>query len=170
MLKQIMFKQTDLQEFTQTLKYYLGFSKRKPQYEEFDYTEKAEYWSLVWGNMVMALTGFILWFPALMTKFPPGWVIRAAELVHFYKVILDTLAIIIFHLFFVNVHPEQYPMNLSWLTEKISLSAAIHKHRHWLSRIVRDNINIDLLPEIIRHKCKSLEDMEDFVTKTGQTE
>jgi cytochrome b subunit of formate dehydrogenase len=163
LLGQIMIRFADISEIIQTMKYYLGLSKTKPEYEEFDYTEKAEYWSLVWGNIVMALTGVVLWFPALFTSFAPSWIVRASELIHYYEAILATLAIIIFHLFFVIVHPEQYPMNLSWLTGKMSLQAAIHKHPLWIKRILKERINLELLPEVIQANCQSIDDIEKYL-------
>jgi cytochrome b subunit of formate dehydrogenase len=111
----------------------------------------------------MTLTGAVLWFPTLVTGFAPSWIIRASELVHYYEAILATLAIVIFHLFFVIVHPEQYPMNLSWLTGKMSLKAAIHKHPLWIKRILKEKENLDLLPEVIQSNCSSIEDIEKFL-------
>ncbi len=163
LLKQIMFRFSDISEVMITMRYYLGLSRTKPEYEEFDYTEKAEYWSLVWGNIVMALTGVVLWFPAIFTSFAPSWIVRASELIHYYEAILATLAIIIFHLFFVIVHPEQYPMNLSWLTGKMSLKAAIHKHPLWIKRLLTEKTNLELLPEVIQANCKSLDDIERYL-------
>ena len=163
LLKQIMVKFDDIPEIFQTLKYYLGLSKKKPEYEEFDYTEKVEYWAVVWGNIVMTLTGAILWFPTLVTGFAPSWIVRASELIHYYEAILATLAIVIFHLFFVIIHPEQYPMNLSWLTGKMSLKAAIHKHPAWIKRILKEKTNLELLPEVIQANCESIEDIEKFL-------
>ncbi len=163
LFKQIMLRYRDLPEAWQTLKYYMGLSKSKPEYEEFDYTEKAEYWSLVWGNAVMTITGFVLWFPILVTGFAPSWIVRASELIHYYEAILATLAILIFHLFFVIFHPEQYPMNLSWLTGRMSLRAAIRKHPQWIKRMLKDKKNMDLLPEVIQANCETLEDVENYL-------
>jgi cytochrome b subunit of formate dehydrogenase len=44
------------------LRYYLGSGGTKPQFKRFNYAEKAEYWALVWGTIVMAVTGLMLWF------------------------------------------------------------------------------------------------------------
>jgi len=163
LFKQILLYKSDLSEVIQTLKYYMGLSHTKPRYEEFDYTEKAEYWALVWGGVVMGVTGIILWFPTLITSFAPSWTIRAAELIHFYEAILATLAIVVFHLFFVIAHPEQYPMNLSWLTGKMSLQAAIHKHPRWVERILQEKSDLDLLPEVIQANCRTLTDVENYL-------
>ncbi len=163
LFKQILPNKNDIAEVVQTLKYYMGLSHTKPRYEEFDYTEKAEYWALVWGGVVMGVTGIVLWFPTLITSFAPSWAIRAAELIHFYEAILATLAIIVFHLFFVIAHPEQYPMNLAWLTGKMSLRAAIRKHPRWVERILKEKRDLDLLPEVIQANCQTLTDVENYL-------
>jgi cytochrome b subunit of formate dehydrogenase len=82
--------------------------------------EKAEYWALIWGTMLMGLTGIILWFEntsmGLLTKL--GFDI--SRTVHFYEAILATLAIIVWHFYFVIFNPDVYPMNLAWLTGRVS--------------------------------------------------
>ncbi len=163
LFKQIMLRARDIPEVVQTVKYYLGLSKSRPQYDEFDYTEKAEYWSVVWGTVVMGVTGLVLWFPALVTGFAPSWVVRAAELIHYYEAILATLAIVIFHLFFVIAHPEQYPMNLSWLSGKMSLRSAIRKHPKWVERVLKERQDPDLLPEVIQRNCESIADVDNYL-------
>lgn len=99
--------------------YHLGARKEKPGFGVYDYTQKAEYWALVWGTFVMALTGFILWFPSFVTSRMPGWVVRVAEVIHFYEAILAVSAILIWHFFFVFFHPKMYPMSLTFLTGRI---------------------------------------------------
>ncbi|GAB4369359.1 MAG: cytochrome c3 family protein [Calditrichia bacterium] len=170
LFRQIRLRFQDIPEVIQTVQYYLGLRNKKPEYEEFDYTEKAEYWSVVWGTVVMGITGIILWFPTWFTRFAPSWIVRASELIHFYEAILATLAIIVFHLFFVIAHPEQYPMNLSWLTGKMSLRAAIRKHPRWIQRLLNGEGDPELLPEVIRTNCKTLEDIEKMLKFGGVTE
>lgn len=163
LFKQILPTMNDVREFGETVKYYMGLSSNRPRYGEFDYTEKIEYWSVVWGTVIMGVTGFILWFPILVTSFAPSWMVRAAELIHFYEAILATLAIVIFHLFFVIAHPEQYPMNLSWLTGKMSLHTAIRKHPRWVERILKEKKDMELLPEVIQSNCSTIDDVENYL-------
>jgi len=57
------------------ISYNLGLSKHKPRFARFGYVEKSQYWALVWGTIVMAGTGAVLWFEntliGLLTKL--GW-------------------------------------------------------------------------------------------------
>ncbi len=110
------------------LKYNLGFAATKPQFPRFSYIEKAEYWALVWGTLLMGATGAILWFEntsmGLFTKL--GFDI--SRTVHFYEAILATLAIIVWHFYFVIFNPDVYPMNLSWLTGRMSEQELLEEH------------------------------------------
>ena len=117
------------------LRYNLGFAKEKPRFARFSYIEKAEYWALVWGTMIMGATGAVLWFEntfiGLLTK--RGYDI--SRTVHFYEAILATLAILVWHLYFVIFNPVVYPMNLSWLTGRMSEKEMHDEHPLELERL-----------------------------------
>lgn len=121
----------DIIQIKQNLLYHLGLSSERPRYRFYDYTEKAEYWALVWGTFVMVFTGFVLWFPTFFTSFLPAWIVKISETVHLYEAWLATLAIGVFHFFFVIFHPEQYPMSFTWLTGKMTVDEAKHHHPEW---------------------------------------
>ena len=129
---------TDFQELVHTMKYYLGIVNEEPRYGRFDYTQKAEYWALVWGGFIMCFTGFILWFPAYFTGFMPAWVVKISETVHYYEAWLATLAIFFFHFFMVIGHPEEYPMNISFITGKLSEDIAKQRYPRWYERIKKE--------------------------------
>lgn len=119
---------SDLTGFWQNMKYYLGLTKQRPRFDRWDYTEKAEYLALIWGTAVMAFTGLILWFPEFFMNFLPTWMFETSEVVHYFEAWLATLAIFIWHWFFVIYHPEKYPMNLTWMDGKISEDELRHHH------------------------------------------
>jgi cytochrome b subunit of formate dehydrogenase/nitrate/TMAO reductase-like tetraheme cytochrome c subunit len=119
---------SDVTGFWANMKFYLGISKNKPKFGRWDYTEKAEYLALIWGTAVMVLTGLILWFPELFMGFLPAWIFEVAEIIHYYEAWLASLAIFIWHWFFVIYHPEKYPMNLTWIDGKITEKELKHHH------------------------------------------
>ncbi|MEO8166935.1 MAG: cytochrome b/b6 domain-containing protein, partial [bacterium] len=104
----------DVLDVLNVLKYYAGVSADKPKFGRFSYIEKAEYWALIWGTVVMAVTGLILWFDntfmGLLTKL--GW--DVARTVHYYEAWLATLAILVWHFYFVIFNPDSYPLNLAF--------------------------------------------------------
>jgi predicted CXXCH cytochrome family protein len=111
-----------------TMAFYLGLRSKQPNHGMFDYTQKAEYWALVWGTVVMGLTGFVLMFPDFVTAFLPAWVIRVSETIHFYEAILAVGAIIIWHFFFTIFIPREYPMSWIWLTGRMDKAEWEHHH------------------------------------------
>jgi len=110
----------DAKDVVAQLAWYTGLSKKKPRFGRFCYIEKAEYWALIWGVTVMAGTGIVMWFDNFfinrITKL--GWDI--ARTIHYYEAILATLAIIVWHFYFVMFNPNIYPMNTAWITGKIT--------------------------------------------------
>jgi cytochrome b subunit of formate dehydrogenase/nitrate/TMAO reductase-like tetraheme cytochrome c subunit len=104
----------DIRDAIGVLKFNLGISNVKPAFGRFSYIEKSEYWALVWGTIVMAVTGIILWFDntflGLLTKL--WW--DVAGTVHYYEAWLATLAIIVWHFYFVIFNPDVYPINLAF--------------------------------------------------------
>jgi cytochrome b subunit of formate dehydrogenase len=119
---------SDLRDAVDVVKYNFGFSKEKPRLGRFSYIEKAEYWALVWGNVVMGATGFIMWFDntfiGLLTKL--GW--DVARTVHYYEAWLAFLAIVVWHLYFVIFNPDAYPMNLAWIKGTLSEEEMAEEH------------------------------------------
>ena len=121
-------KVNDVTGFWANMKYYLGLSQQKPRFGRWDYTEKAEYLALIWGTAVMAITGFVLWFPELFMTILPSWAFETSQIIHYYEAWLATLAIIVWHWFFVIFHPEKYPMSLTWMNGKITEEEMKHHH------------------------------------------
>jgi len=83
----------------------------------------------------MGITGAILWFEntsmGLVTKL--GFDI--SRTVHFYEAILATLAIIVWHFYFVIFNPDVYPMSLAWLTGRGVGKEMIEEHPLELDRL-----------------------------------
>jgi len=106
----------DFQEFGEMMLYNLGRRSKPPRLGRFSYVEKAEYWALVWGTVVMVITGFFLWFDYLASRIFPKGVLDVMLVVHFYEAWLATLAIAVWHLYSTVFKPGVYPGNPSWLT------------------------------------------------------
>jgi cytochrome b subunit of formate dehydrogenase len=113
-------KFSDIGEVIGNMLYYFGLRKEPPRFGMYDYTQKAEYWALIWGTIVMGVTGVVLWFPAIATGWLPAWVVRVCETIHYYEAILAVSAIVIWHFFFVIVLPKEYPMSWTWITGRMS--------------------------------------------------
>jgi cytochrome b subunit of formate dehydrogenase/5-methylcytosine-specific restriction endonuclease McrA len=110
----------DVRGAWQNVCYYLGLTSQKPEFARFNYAEKAEYWALVWGMIVMAVTGVMLWAKVLVGNHMPRWWLDVATAIHFYEAVLATLAIIVWHFYQVFFDPDVYPMNWAWWDGKMT--------------------------------------------------
>jgi len=125
----------------QNLCFYLGFSKRKPEFHRFNYAEKAEYWALVWGMFVMAGTGIMLWAKVSFGNLLPRWWLDVATAIHFYEAVLATLAIVVWHFYQVFLDPDVYPMNWAWWDGKMTLHH--YREEHGLD----ENPAVEVVPD-----------------------
>jgi cytochrome b subunit of formate dehydrogenase len=111
-----------------TMLYYLGLSRKKPQFGRFNYAEKAEYWALVWGTALMGVTGIMLWAKVWVGDLLARWWIDVATSIHFYEAILATLAIVVWHFYQVFFDPDVYPMNWAWWDGKMPVEHYKQEH------------------------------------------
>ena len=111
-----------------TLRHYLGMASQRPQFGRFNYAEKAEYWALVWGLIVMASTGLMLWAKVFFGNLLPRWWLDIATAIHFYEAVLATLAIVVWHFYQVFFDPDIYPMNWTWWDGKMSFEHYREEH------------------------------------------
>lgn len=137
----------DIVEAIGVAKYNLGISKVKPKLGRFSYIEKAEYWALIWGTIIMTITGFILWFDntfiGLLTKL--GW--DVARTIHYYEAWLAFLAIVVWHFYFVIFNPDVYPMSTAWLNGKLSEEEMHHEHPRELEELKRKESTENVKPD-----------------------
>ncbi len=97
------------------LRFNLGLGQARPRMDRYTWEEKVEYWSLVWGTIVMIGTGFMLWNPIATARFLPGEFIPAAQVVHGGEALLAILAVLVWH--FYSVHLRHF--NRSMFTGRL---------------------------------------------------
>ncbi|HKZ78379.1 MAG TPA: cytochrome b/b6 domain-containing protein [Pyrinomonadaceae bacterium] len=129
-LRDILPRLKDVRDVVQNLGYYSGANSNKPKIARFGYAEKAEYWAVLWGTVIMGLTGLMIWFKLGFFSFlSRGW-IEIALAIHFYEAVLATLAIIVWHFYHVIFDPDVYPINWAFLDGRIS--EELYKEEHEL--------------------------------------
>jgi formate dehydrogenase gamma subunit len=146
LIRDLFPKIQDVWDAIAVMQYNLGFSKKKPQFGRFSYIEKSEYWALVWGTIVMAATGGVMWFDntfiGIFTK--AGYDI--SRTVHYYEAWLATLAIIVWHFYFVIFNPDVYPINLAFWKGTITEEEMADEHGLELQEIKRRELLRELTP------------------------
>ncbi len=110
----------DAKDIFNMFRFNLGLIKTRPTFGMFGYAEKMEYWAFMWGTIVMAVTGLLLWANNWSLSVFPKWVTDAATTAHWYEAILATLSILVWHWYLVIFDPDVYPMDQAWLTGKTS--------------------------------------------------
>ena len=128
----------DFQFFLRRMLYNLGLRPRMECIQRFNYVEKAEYWALVWGTVVMVITGLMLWFDNWFISFLPKGVLDVALVIHFWEAWLASLAIFVWHFYSVIFHPHVYPMNPSWITGQMPEDMYEHEHPGHLEEARRE--------------------------------
>ena len=119
-------KWRDLPEAWNMFCYNLGLRANRPAISSHSYIEKAEYWAVVWGTGLMAVTGVMLWANNWMLAWLPKVWLDFVITVHLYEAILATLAIVVWHLYGVIFDPDVYPMDTAWLTGRTVRKHADH--------------------------------------------
>jgi len=115
-LAALSFKKRDFVQFFQAFQYYLGWRKNKPHVSGvYSYIQKLEYWALLWGSLVMILTGALMFSESWFFNLFPKWLYDIVRTVHGYEAILACITIVIWHGYFVIFDPDIYPGNWSWL-------------------------------------------------------
>ena len=76
----------------------------------------------------MTLTGIILWFDNTSMGYFTKLGFDISRTIHFYEAVLASLAIVVWHFYFVIFNPDIYPMNLSWLTGRMSEKEMLEEH------------------------------------------
>ena len=118
----------DFRDVVSILRYTFGFADKPPQFDRFDYRQKFEYWGLIFGSMVIIITGFMLAFPLAVTKVLPGQVVATAVAFHGYEATLAVLTIVIWHLYDVIFRPGIFPADTSIFTGKVSRKRMLEEH------------------------------------------
>lgn len=121
----------DMRDVLQNFGYYLGLRSERAKIARFGYAEKAEYWAVLWGTLIMGLTGLMIWFKLGIFAFLPRWAIDIALAIHFYEAVLATLAIVVWHFYHVIFDPDVYPINWAFYDGRVS--EELYKEEHELA-------------------------------------
>jgi cytochrome b subunit of formate dehydrogenase/cytochrome c5 len=138
----------DFKHLFDDLRYYLGMRKHKAYYARYNYGEKVEYLAVVWGTIIMAITGFMMWNPIVTTKILPGEFIPAAKAAHGAEAVLAVLSIIVWH--FYNVHLSR--LNKSMFNGKLSEEEMAHEHPAELDQIKAGKVDVLPPPDVLRRR------------------
>jgi cytochrome b subunit of formate dehydrogenase len=121
----ILFHPRDLRDVVASMKWFFGIGPRPP-YGRYTYWEKFDYFAVFWGVLVIGSTGFVLWFPELLTRVLPGWSINVATIVHSDEALLAVGFIFTIHFFNTHFRPDKFPMDPVIFTGRMTLEELQH--------------------------------------------
>lgn len=117
-LARFLFKHGILKKFFASHPYWLF--KSPPKCGRYSFIEKFEYWTVLWGSLIMIVSGFFMWNVGLSLSLFPLWVHDIFVILHGYEAMLAFLTILIWHMYNVHLNPEVFPMSKIWLNGKIA--------------------------------------------------
>lgn len=118
----------DVRDVIHMLLYFVGRTKTQPKFDRYDFRQKFEYFGVVWGGVVMIVTGFVMWFPVQATRFIPGEFVPAAKAAHGGEALLALLVIVIWHFYGAHFNEHTMPFDKSIFTGKISAKRMLEEH------------------------------------------
>lgn len=135
----------DVKDTIFNILYFLGFKKEPPEFDRFSYKHKLEYGALIAGSTLMSVSGLLLWTESMWSKF----ILDIAAVVHGMEAILACLAIMVWHIYEVQLKPDRSPVNNTWRTGLISEAEMKHEYAAHYKKILSD----PKLQEIYIKKC-----------------
>ena len=107
----------DIKDAWQMLLYLIYVKKQKPAFGKYNFEQKVTYWFLFFAIGIMIVSGYIMWFPEVITRVLPGGVIPAAIMAHSTEAIVTLIFIVLWH--FYHVHVERLNLSIfsGWLNE-----------------------------------------------------
>lgn len=111
-------KWKDLKDLLGMFKFNLNLAKKRPDFDRFSIEEKVEYWALIWGTVIMGITGLFQWFPLLVTSLLPGIAIPIARTIHAWEALLAVLAILTWHIYHTMIKENNQSIFTGLMTEE----------------------------------------------------
>lgn len=133
----MMIRKQDFIDVFNMLRWFLYLGPR-PKLDRWTYWEKFDYFAVFWGVPVIGLSGLMLWFPEVVTMLLPGVVLNLAMIVHGEEALLATAFIFAFHFFHNHLRPENFPMDISIFTGKLTLARFKEERAAEYERLVEE--------------------------------
>ena len=122
----------DFKDLVATFKFNLNLSKEHAKPDRYSIEEKVEYWALLWGTVIMGITGIFQGFPMLVTSIMPGEAIPISRTIHAWEAILAVASILTWHMYHTVIKEK----NKSIFTGVMSEDEMIEAHPMEYRRIL----------------------------------
>jgi len=125
----------DLRHLVQYLRYLLGRDER-PNFGKYTYWEKFDYFAVFWGLVIIGASGLVMWFPEVVARYLPGWVVNAALVIHSDEALLAAGFLFAIHFFNTHLRPGVFPLDPVIFSGNVSLEELRTERPAWHRRLM----------------------------------
>jgi len=125
---EMMWRKKDGNDFIISLRNLFSRLEKHISYNKFTYWQKIQYWIVVIGTITMIITGIALWFETTAMLLLPKYIMDIILILHGEEALLLILVLFFWHFYIVHLHPDHFPMDMIWLTGKMSIEELKSKH------------------------------------------
>jgi cytochrome b subunit of formate dehydrogenase len=125
----------DLKDVIAMFKWFFGRGPR-PVFDRWTYWEKFDYWAPFWGVAIVGVSGFLMWFPHITSKFLPGWVFNVAAITHGEEAFLAAVFLFTVHFFNNHFRPNKFPFDPVMFTGSMPVEHFAREHTVQYRRMV----------------------------------
>jgi formate dehydrogenase subunit gamma len=112
-------KFSDIGDFIQDMKHTFHLSEEAPQFDRYSYRNKAAYWLVYPGALIMIVSGFILLYPTQITTHVAGWTLPLSLMIHSDAAVLAVGWILCVHMYFAHFSRHTLPFDKSVVTGRV---------------------------------------------------
>ena len=127
----------DLRDFSNNLAWFF-YQKPYPKLGRWTYWEKFDYWAVFWGVGMIGISGAMLAYPDITARLLPGQVLNVAAVIHGEEALLAVGFIFVFHFFHNHLRPENFPMDTTIFTGRLTLERFKHERSTQYEELVAE--------------------------------
>ncbi len=141
-------------------RWFLGGPRPVLQFDRYSFYEKGEFWAASAGVSIMCITGAMLWYPQVTTRFLPGIFLNFAMVNHSGGALLAMGFVFVFwHVFHAHLRPEVFPMDKGMFDGGLPLDEYAHERPLEYERRVREGTLHEVLVPDVSEKRRRIENV-----------
>lgn len=106
----------DLRRTGQLMAHLIGLRRERPLFGRFSASEKFEYFGVLWGTVLLGVTGLMLWGEQTVSHLLGGRAFNIAAILHTYEAFLAVIHVGILHMCSVLLSPLVFPLSRATIT------------------------------------------------------
>jgi cytochrome b subunit of formate dehydrogenase len=147
----------DLDDLKAMVRWFIGGPRPMLKLDRYAYWEKFEFWAASAGVTIMVVTGAIMWYPVLTTRFVPGIVLNFAIVNHSGGALLAMGFVFVFwHVFHAHFRPEVFPMDKAMFDGSLPVGEYAHERPLEYERRVHEGTLHEVLVEPVSEHAKAM--------------